>query len=84
MNIIGHPNQIPNSPESLELLRELLNLSQLNISANKDLADELSTVEFQVAPAEGQKCARCWHYELSVGNSAQHPDLCERCVHAVE
>ncbi len=30
--------------------------------------------------APGQKCQRCWNYRESVGASAMHPGLCDRCV----
>ncbi len=26
------------------------------------------------------KCERCWHYRADVGNDANHPELCGRCV----
>jgi isoleucyl-tRNA synthetase len=29
------------------------------------------------------KCQRCWNYWPSVGENAEHPDLCERCVGVV-
>jgi isoleucyl-tRNA synthetase len=27
-----------------------------------------------------EKCQRCWNYWPSVGTSAEHPDLCQRCI----
>ncbi|MCL2486786.1 MAG: class I tRNA ligase family protein, partial [Oscillospiraceae bacterium] len=30
-------------------------------------------------PADGDKCARCWTYSTSVGQSGEHPALCARC-----
>jgi isoleucyl-tRNA synthetase len=33
--------------------------------------------------AAGRKCERCWKWSVRVGESAQHPDLCERCVPVV-
>ncbi|GDY19177.1 isoleucine--tRNA ligase [Verrucomicrobiota bacterium] len=64
-----------------EALRELLNISQLEIhtNANGD-ADATSTV---ILKAAGQKCERCWHWELAVGLTPAHPTLCPRCVEAV-
>jgi len=26
------------------------------------------------------KCARCWHHREDVGSSAEHPDICGRCI----
>lgn len=36
-----------------------------------------------VVKAEGEKCDRCWNYSTHVGESIEHPLICERCVSAV-
>ncbi|AFZ23247.1 Isoleucyl-tRNA synthetase [Cylindrospermum stagnale PCC 7417] len=36
-----------------------------------------------IVNAEGQKCDRCWNYSTHVGESAEHPLLCERCIPAL-
>src|SRR5262249_28719103 len=68
-------------------LKELLNVSQVSAfhlpgkSVNeKDLQ---GLPEALVERAIGQKCERCWHYELDVGQTAGHPTICARCVTAV-
>ena len=33
-----------------------------------------------VKPSKYTKCERCWHYVKSVGEVAEHPSICERCV----
>jgi isoleucyl-tRNA synthetase len=40
--------------------------------------------EARVARAKGVKCARCWKYSVSVGDSEDHPAICRRCVQVVE
>jgi isoleucyl-tRNA synthetase len=60
-----------------EVLRELLNVSQLVMDVN---GNELS---IQVAKAGGQKCERCWHWEEDVGANKEHPTLCGRCALAI-
>ena len=35
-------------------------------------------------PSVHPKCARCWHHCPSVGSEAAHPQICGRCVAAVE
>ncbi|KXV67205.1 hypothetical protein AD936_05640 [Gluconobacter japonicus] len=37
----------------------------------------------QVERAPGQKCARCWKVLPDVGENAEHPALCRRCVSVV-
>lgn len=33
--------------------------------------------------ADGKKCDRCWNYSTYVGESTEHPLLCERCIPAL-
>jgi isoleucyl-tRNA synthetase len=63
----------------LESLRELLNVSQLEIRLGGEGA---ATV--LVSKAEGQKCERCWHWETDIGSHPKHPTICGRCVKAVQ
>jgi isoleucyl-tRNA synthetase len=37
-----------------------------------------------VAASAHQKCARCWHFREDVGQHAEHPELCGRCVENVD
>ena len=41
-------------------------------------------VHIDVIKAEGQKCARCWHFREDVGSNSEHPEICGRCVENVE
>jgi len=59
-------------------LREVLNVSQLKLHGGNE---ELRIV---VSKADGEKCERCWHYEITIGASKEHPTLCHRCVEAVQ
>jgi isoleucyl-tRNA synthetase len=65
--------------EHRESLRELLNVSQLELT--EPLATDAPKV--MVAKADGQKCERCWHWETDVGTHAGHPTICGRCVEAI-
>jgi isoleucyl-tRNA synthetase len=62
----------------LESLRELLNVSQLELQPGGEGA-----VTVSVSKAAGQKCERCWHWEPEVGSNPEHPTICARCVQAV-
>ncbi len=44
---------------------------------------ELEGFAIGVADAEGKKCDRCWNYSTKVGESAEDPTVCERCVEAL-
>jgi isoleucyl-tRNA synthetase len=61
-----------------EALRELLNVSQIEI-----LTQSEGEVVVSVSKASGQKCERCWHWETDVGSVSEHPTICGRCVRAI-
>ena len=60
-------------------LREILNVSRLELTTDANAAASI----FEVTKADGQKCERCWHWETDIGQDAEHPALCPRCVVAV-
>ena len=60
-----------------DLLRELLNVSELRITTGH-------AASHTVSKADGQKCERCWHWEMDVGKVPEHPTICGRCVEAVK
>jgi isoleucyl-tRNA synthetase len=62
-----------------DALRELLNVSQLNIAG--ETAESVQTV---VEKAAGEKCERCWHWETTVSVNPKFPGICARCAAAVE
>ncbi|MGB7751435.1 MAG: zinc finger domain-containing protein, partial [Candidatus Acidiferrales bacterium] len=43
----------------------------------------LEGLDIRVERAQGKKCERCWNYSTHVGESADYPTLCERCVAAL-
>ncbi|MCY4407860.1 MAG: class I tRNA ligase family protein, partial [Rhodospirillaceae bacterium] len=45
---------------------------------------EVPGVHVVFAPATGEKCARCWRLLPEGGGDERHPDICGRCVSAVE
>jgi isoleucyl-tRNA synthetase len=53
-------------------LEEFFILSDLTLQPGKEAAASISKTPHQ-------KCARCWRHRPSVGKSAAHPDLCDRC-----
>ena len=65
--------------ENSKALQELLNVSKVEI----DISDSTTAFEFSVSKADGQKCERCWHWETDIGQNAEHPTICGRCVEAV-
>jgi isoleucyl-tRNA synthetase len=68
--------EVQNKFSDRDLLRELLNVSDLKITTG----DPISHI---VTKADGQKCERCWHWETDIGQNAGHPTICGRCTKAV-
>ncbi|MBW4688746.1 MAG: isoleucine--tRNA ligase [Komarekiella atlantica HA4396-MV6] len=73
----------------IDELRYLFLTSQVELL---DSPDKLEGVKYNlhsdtwgigVVNAEGEKCDRCWNYSTHVGESAEHPLICERCVAAL-
>ena len=62
-------------------LRYLFIVSQVEVVRSDEGA---SGVVVRVLPADGKKCERCWNYSTHVGESIRYPDVCERCVVALE
>ena len=77
LTLSGKRDLLAAARANLETLRELLNVSQLEVR------DSASEIEASVAQADGQKCDRCWHWELDVGQDPAHLGICARCLTAV-
>ncbi|MGL9769491.1 MAG: isoleucine--tRNA ligase [Sodalis sp. (in: enterobacteria)] len=42
--------------------------------------EDLRGLKIVLAKAEGEKCPRCWHYEADIGQHADYPEICGRCI----
>lgn len=77
------------SGNGVDELRYLFLVSQVELlDAPGILTDlkysaEAGSLSIGVVDAEGKKCDRCWNYSTHVGESVEHPLLCERCVPAL-
>ena len=80
VTLLGKTPLLTNGKVHQEYLRELINVSQLEIL----IEGEPDSLTVQVTKAAGQKCERCWHWEKDVGAAAAHPTLCGRCAEAVK
>ncbi|MBF2046694.1 MAG: isoleucine--tRNA ligase [Elainella sp. C42_A2020_010] len=71
-------------------LRYLFLTSQVELlDAPARLADlkyqsQTDALGLGVTDAAGKKCDRCWNYSVHVGESSDHPLICERCVAALD
>ena len=74
--VILHSNSEVTNQIGKEELEELFILSDLTVQSGA----EASAV---VTKTAHRKCARCWRHRPSVGASAAHPELCDRCEEVV-
>jgi isoleucyl-tRNA synthetase len=79
----GNQFSLPEAALRKEDLRELFNVSQLEILPIEYKAQTPNSIHFVIEKADGQKCERCWHWETDIGQNTSHPTICARCTKAV-
>ncbi|MBD2518370.1 isoleucine--tRNA ligase [Nostoc sp. FACHB-973] len=81
----------PVNGDGVDEMRYLFLTSQVELFESADALEGLKTLNVQgednwviaVVNADGEKCDRCWNYSTHVGESAEHPLICDRCVAAL-
>jgi isoleucyl-tRNA synthetase len=75
-----------NAPE----LKTLTQVAELTVAEGPGTltqpltAQEIPGLLIQVGKAAGEKCVRCWFTRTSVGQDSRHPQICHRCLEALE
>jgi isoleucyl-tRNA synthetase len=69
-------------------LRFILITSDARVHALTDkpvdaMETEVEGLALLIKASEHAKCPRCWHHREDVGQNAEHPELCGRCVENV-
>lgn len=81
--------ELADNKNGVDELRYLFITSQVELL---DAPEALAEVKYSfqsdalgigVVSADGKKCDRCWNYSIHVGESTEHPLLCERCIPAL-
>ncbi len=71
----------------VDVLRDWLLVSSLQIGgepwAEVLVSEETEIASIDIAKARGEKCERCWHYEVEMSNNQKHPNICKRCEKVV-
>jgi isoleucyl-tRNA synthetase len=78
LTLTGQGDRLPQDAAEIETLRELVNVSQLEVHRG-----EAEAVRVAVSPAAGRKCERCWRWETTIGADKAHETICGRCVEAI-
>ncbi|WP_054112847.1 isoleucine--tRNA ligase [Marinagarivorans algicola] len=67
-------------------LRFVLMVSKVTLATKAQAAEakaeatQLDGLSIQVTKTTTNKCVRCWHHSDTIGQHAEHPELCTRCV----
>jgi isoleucyl-tRNA synthetase len=87
VSIAAAPEDLPDLlARKQPLLPTLLIVSQVSLTPGREASavryesQEIPGLVIGVDRARGAKCARCWTWSERVGEAADHPELCERCV----
>ena len=86
MRIASAPEDIPALlAAKRDLLKTLFIVSRVELHGAASGAvvyesQEIPGLVVAVDRAPGKKCERCWTWSERVGENAEHPALCERCV----
>jgi len=59
--------------KNINKLKSIFIVSDLEIHEDNELT-------IKVEKATGNKCERCWTYDVSVGQNNDHPTICKRCI----
>lgn len=82
---------VPRTPEVEQLLKslgpdlaKLLIVSEAEVATASNAPEGEGDLAVAVERSTGNKCERCWVYSPAVGQHADHPTLCTRCVGVVQ
>jgi isoleucyl-tRNA synthetase len=82
-------NAVAAGNNHVDELRYLFLVSQVEVLDSAELLaglkyrHESDALAIGVVDADGQKCDRCWNYSTHVGDRAEDPTICDRCVEAL-
>ena len=63
--------------ENADDIKMALIVSQIEVYDDKGL-------KIEVVHADGKKCMRCWQWSVDVSKNEKYPDLCPKCIDAIE
>ncbi len=74
---------------SEDQLREIFIVSGIKLITLEEISEGIDSELFQgmkiyVTKSPYPKCERCWIRDKSVGNNNKHPNICKKCVDAIE
>ncbi|MCK5349153.1 MAG: isoleucine--tRNA ligase, partial [Desulfobacula sp.] len=98
--LIGHPLdaaleiKLPDTQLKAQVQNLNENLNDIFIVSSAVIVDTIDDTAYQgkeieglsikVSKAAGEKCERCWRFDTTIGNDADHPTACVRCAAALK
>ncbi len=71
--------------QTMEMISNVSVLTQADLPpAGATASEEIDGLHVLVKPASGDKCERCWIRSESVGQDAEHPTICGRCLGVIK
>ncbi len=65
-------------------LKSIFIVSSVTLHPTASGAKDEKEMRVEVRRAEGEKCERCWNYDVSVGHHPEHQTICQRCIMAIQ
>ncbi|MNQ21689.1 Isoleucine--tRNA ligase [compost metagenome] len=62
------------------LITSYASLAPLADAPAEAVDSELPGLKLRVVKSAHGKCVRCWHFRADVGQHAEHPEICGRCI----
>jgi len=62
------------------LITSYATLAPLSEASAEAVDSDVAGLKLRVLKSAHAKCTRCWHFREDVGQHAEHPELCGRCV----
>jgi len=69
---------------SIAHLHQYLIVSEAVLNESHPEAKEYQYINMFVEKHPGGKCSRCWTMSETVGDNAEHPEVCNRCVEVIK
>ncbi|MGF1459355.1 MAG: isoleucine--tRNA ligase [Leptolyngbyaceae cyanobacterium] len=89
LNAMNPEEAVASNSLHVDELRYLFLVSQVEVLETPSkltaakFSSEADHIGVGVVDADGEKCDRCWNYSTTVGESSEHPTICDRCVEAL-
>jgi isoleucyl-tRNA synthetase len=65
-------------------LNSIFIVSSVTLHLASSLAKGEEEVRVEILRADGNKCERCWNYDVTIGRHPVHQTICQRCVEAIQ